>query len=88
MEYRNVGSSGLKVSEICLGTMTFGRDTGESEAQRIVDTALDGGVNFFDTANSYVQGASERLLGQALKGQRDRVVIATKFFNPMGVGRE
>lgn len=86
VEYRNLGASGLKVSEICLGTMTFGRDTDEREAQRIVEVALDAGVNFFDTANSYIRGASERLLGRALKGKRDRAVVASKFFNPVGSG--
>jgi aryl-alcohol dehydrogenase-like predicted oxidoreductase len=86
MEYRRLGRSGLKVSEICLGTMTFGQDTDETEARRLVDMALDAGVNFFDTADSYGSGRSEVMLGKALKGRRREATIATKFFNPMGPG--
>lgn len=86
MEYRRMGRSGLKVSEVCLGTMTFGHGTDEAEAQAIVDLALDAGINFFDTANSYSNGRSEELLGKALKGRRRDAVVATKFFNPMGSG--
>lgn len=86
MEYRRMGRSGLKVSEICLGTMTFGHGTDEAESKRIVDLALDAGVNFFDTANGYADGESEILLGKALKGRREDAVIATKVFNPMGKG--
>ncbi len=86
MEYRQVGRSGLKVSEICLGTMTFGHGTDEKESAAMVARALDLGVNFFDTANSYADAQSERLLGKALSGRRDRAVVATKFYNPMGGG--
>jgi aryl-alcohol dehydrogenase-like predicted oxidoreductase len=86
MEYRRMGRTGLKVSELCLGTMTFGVTADEATAARMVDAALDAGVNFFDTANSYAGGESERLLGKALGGRRDQVVVATKFFNPMGGG--
>jgi aryl-alcohol dehydrogenase-like predicted oxidoreductase len=86
MEYRRIGRSGLKVSEICVGTMTFGYTSDEAEAGRIVDLALDAGVNFFDTADSYAKGQSEVLLGKALKGRRRDVVVATKFFNPVGPG--
>ena len=86
MEYRRLGKSGLKVSEICLGTMTFGHGADEAEANRMVQLALDAGVNFFDTANSYGDGESEILLGKALKGRRRDAVVATKFFNPMGTG--
>ncbi len=86
MEYRRLGKSGLKVSEICLGTMTFGHGADEAEANRMVHLACDAGVNFFDTANSYGDGESEVLLGKALKGRRRDAVVATKFFNPMGTG--
>jgi len=86
MEYRNLGRSGLKVSEICLGTMTFGQKTDEDEARRMVDLAIDAGVTFFDTADGYGHGASEMILGRALKGRRRDAVVATKFFNPMGPG--
>lgn len=84
MEYRRMGRTGLKVSEICLGTMTFGHGTDQAEATRIVDLAFAAGVNFFDTANAYGNGQSEILLGEALKGRRKDAIIATKVFNPMG----
>ena len=86
MEYRRLGKSGLKVSEICLGTMTFGHGADEAESERMVHLAWDAGVNFFDTANSYGEGESEVLLGKALKGRRRDAIVATKFFNPMGKG--
>ena len=86
MEYRRLGNCGLKVSEICLGTMTFGHGTDEEESERMVHLAWDTGVNFFDTANSYGGGQSEILLGKALKGRRRDAIVATKFFNPMGPG--
>jgi aryl-alcohol dehydrogenase-like predicted oxidoreductase len=86
MEYRRLGRTGLKVSEICLGTMTFGKGADKAEAKRMVDLAIDAGVNFFDTADSYAGGRSETLLGEALQGRRREVIIATKFFNPMGSG--
>jgi aryl-alcohol dehydrogenase-like predicted oxidoreductase len=84
MDYRRLGRAGLKVSEICIGTMTFGNGADQAEASRMVSAALDAGVTFFDTANSYVGGVSETMLGNALKGRRDDAVIASKFFNPMG----
>lgn len=84
MQYRNLGRAGLKVSEICLGTMTFGNGADQGEATRMVGAAFDAGVNFFDTANSYVGGVSETMLGNALKGRRHDAVIASKVFNPMG----
>jgi aryl-alcohol dehydrogenase-like predicted oxidoreductase len=86
MEYRRLGRSGLKISEICLGTMTFGHGTDASEAQRITRDALDAGVTFFDTADGYSDGASETMLGQALGARRREAVIATKVFNAMGPG--
>lgn len=86
MQYRNLGRSGLKVSEICLGTMTFGHTTDETEALAMVDASFDAGVNFFDTANAYNAGASEMILGHVLKDRRHDAVIATKHFNPMGPG--
>lgn len=84
MNYRRLGRTGLKVSEICLGTMTFGHGTNEAEATRIVDLAFDAGINFFDTANSYADSESEMILGKALQRRRRNAVVATKFFNPMG----
>ena len=87
MEYRRLGRTGLKVSEVCLGSMTFGTtDWGieESEAKSILDVALDSGVNIIDTANSYAEGRSETMLGRMLDGRRDKLIIATKVFNPTG----
>ena len=86
MEYRKMGRSGLKVSEMCLGTMTFGHGADEAESKRMVDLALSAGINFFDTADSYADVQSEVFLGKALKGRRRDAVVATKFFNPMGPG--
>ena len=86
MEYRWIGESGLRVSEFCLGTMTFGHGTDSADASRMVSMAYDMGVTFFDTANSYAAGESERMLGTALGSRRWEVVVATKFTNPMGPG--
>jgi aryl-alcohol dehydrogenase-like predicted oxidoreductase len=76
------------VSPLCLGAMNFGGPTPEDEAIRIIDTALDGGINFIDTANVYHAGESERVVGKALKqnGKRQQVVLATKANGPMGQG--
>jgi aryl-alcohol dehydrogenase-like predicted oxidoreductase len=84
MRYRSLGRSGPKVSELCLGTMTFGGQVDEATSQRIFEAALDGGINFFDTANIYNKGLSERIVGSALKGRRDRVIVATKVRARMG----
>jgi aryl-alcohol dehydrogenase-like predicted oxidoreductase len=94
MEHRQLGASGLRVSALGLGTMTFGgRDrfasvgsTGVEAAQRHVDRCLDAGINLIDTADVYSQGLAEEILGEALKGRRDRVVLATKARMPMGAG--
>ena len=94
MEYRQLGSSGLRVSALTLGTMTFGgRDnfaavgsTDVAAATRQVDLCLDRGVNFIDTANVYSGGVSEDIVGAAIKGRRDRLVLATKARMPMGDG--
>ncbi|MCF7947620.1 MAG: aldo/keto reductase [Spirochaetia bacterium] len=84
MHYVHLGNSGLRVSDFCLGTMTYGHSTDYKEAQRIVSAALDAGITFFDTANAYSLGESEEMLGAALGARRQDVVIATKFTNPMG----
>jgi aryl-alcohol dehydrogenase (NADP+) len=86
MDYRNLGSSGIKVSPVCLGTMLFGDRTDAAEAGRIVDSARAAGINFIDTADSYVKGESERLVGKLLAGDRASWVVATKVGNPMGKG--
>ncbi len=87
MEYRQLGKSGLRVSEIGLGTNRFGSDTvGQNEVNNMVDAAIELGINFIDTANVYTKGQSEISLGKALKGRWDRVVLATKVFFPVGEG--
>lgn len=94
MEFRSLGTTGLKVSVLSFGTMSFaGNDrqsiigsTDVAEARRLVDRCLDAGVNLFDTADVYSRGESERVLGEALKGRRDRVVLATKVNGRMGDG--
>ncbi|WP_165072909.1 aldo/keto reductase [Paludisphaera rhizosphaerae] len=87
MRYRLLGGSGLRVSELCLGTMTFGEEWGwgssKDESRRVLDAFFEAGGNFIDTANVYTNGASETLLGEFLKGDRDRVVLATKYTNAM-----
>ena len=86
MEYRSLGSAGVKVSPICLGTMMFGGPCEAAESTRIMHKALDLGINFFDTANIYVDGQSEVVVGQAIAGRRDDVVLATKGRGAMGKG--
>jgi aryl-alcohol dehydrogenase-like predicted oxidoreductase len=84
MEYRRLGNTGLRVSPLVLGCMTFGREIDEASARPIIARALDAGINFFDTANVYSNGASEEIVGRALKDVRDKVVLATKVYGPMG----
>src|ERR671910_2470542 len=84
MEYARLGNTGLMVSELCLGCMTFGRETDEETSREIVGRFLDAGGNFIDTADVYSKGISEEITGRAIKGVRDDVVLATKVFFPMG----
>ncbi|GII57773.1 aldo/keto reductase [Planotetraspora thailandica] len=88
MHYRVLGRTGMKVSVHCLGTMMFGAvgNPDHDECARIVHAALDGGVNFVDTADMYSAGESEEIVGKALYGRRDEVVLATKVHFPMGEG--
>ena len=86
MEYRSLGDTGLMVSELCLGCMTFGREADEGDSRKIVERFLDAGGNFLDTADVYSKGLSEEITGRAIKGIRDDVVLATKVFFPMGEG--
>ena len=79
MRYRQVGSSGLTVSVVGLGTRLFGREADAPTSARVVDAALDVGITLIDTAHSYGEGESETVLGQALRGKRQRVVLSTKF---------
>jgi aryl-alcohol dehydrogenase-like predicted oxidoreductase len=85
MEYRSLGRTGVKVSPLCLGTMMFGRTTGEAESIPIIEHALASGINFVDTADIYGVGESESIVGKVLAtgGRRARVVLATKVFFPM-----
>jgi len=85
MEARRLGRSGIEVAPIALGTMMFGAwgNSDEAECRQMVDVAIDAGVTLFDTADMYDVGTSERILGAALRGRRDDVVIATKVGNPM-----
>ncbi|MBM3734125.1 MAG: aldo/keto reductase, partial [Acidimicrobiia bacterium] len=85
MKLVRMGRSGLEVSPLCLGTMMFGARTDAKEAGRIVAHARDAGVNFIDTADTYVQGESERIVGKLIARDRDGWVLATKAGNPMGV---
>jgi aryl-alcohol dehydrogenase-like predicted oxidoreductase len=94
MDYRQLGASGLRVSALSLGTMTFGgRDrfasvgtTDVAAATRQIDLCLDAGVNLIDTADVYSDGLSEQILGEAIKGRRDKLLVATKARFPMGPG--
>jgi aryl-alcohol dehydrogenase-like predicted oxidoreductase len=86
MQMRTLGRSGVQVSEFCLGAMMFGPwgEPDHDECARITHRALDAGINFIDTADVYSAGESEEIVGKAIAGRRDEVVLATKFFAPMG----
>ena len=86
MEYRTLGPTGVKVTPLCLGAMMFGAwgNTDHDESIRIIHRALDAGVNFVDTADVYSRGESEEIVGRALRGRRDQVVLATKVHGTMG----
>ncbi len=87
MYYRYLGRTGLKVSELCLGAMTFGRETDEADSHKMLDRFVEAGGNFIDTADIYSRGLSEEIVGQWLQGKnRDELVIATKVRFPMGEG--
>jgi aryl-alcohol dehydrogenase-like predicted oxidoreductase len=96
MELRNLGKSGLRVSALSLGAMTFGESSTfmkgvtspDEEARRVFDAAIDAGVNLVDTANVYSEGRSEELTGQWIRGKRDRVLLATKCRFPIGFGQK
>ncbi len=86
MKYRNLGNSGLRVSEIGLGTNTFGQAADELASLAIVNRAIEIGINYIDTADMYAQGRSEELVGKAVKSRRSQVIIASKFRRTMGDG--
>ncbi|MEX2524342.1 MAG: aldo/keto reductase, partial [Gammaproteobacteria bacterium] len=85
MQVRPLGKTGLRVSPLCLGAMMFGEmgNTDHDDCIKIIHRALDAGINFIDTADVYSRGESEEIVGKALKGKRDDVILATKFFGPM-----
>ena len=86
METKILGATGLRVSRFCLGTMMFGAmgNPDHDDCSKIIDRAIDAGINFIDTADVYSHGESEKIVGKAIKGKRDDLVLATKFFFPMG----
>ncbi|MEW5718788.1 MAG: aldo/keto reductase, partial [Chloroflexota bacterium] len=84
MQYRSLGRTGVKVTPLCLGTMNFGTPTNETDSIQIVHAALDCGINFVDTANTYNGGQSEIIVGKALAGRRDKVILATKVHGKVG----
>jgi aryl-alcohol dehydrogenase-like predicted oxidoreductase len=86
MQYRTLGKTGIKVSPYCLGAMMFGAvgNPDHDDSIRIIQKALDAGINFIDTADAYSRGESEEIVGKALKGRRDNIVLATKAHLPMG----
>jgi aryl-alcohol dehydrogenase-like predicted oxidoreductase len=89
MEHRPLGRTGVSVSKMCLGAMMFGSwgNADHDDSIRIIHAALDAGINFVDTADVYGAGESEEIVAKALQGRRDDVILATKFFNPMGEDR-
>ncbi len=84
MQYRKLGRTGLKVSEVCLGTMSFGYPTEEADALRMMKHAYSKGINFIDTAPAYNQGKAQEMVGKGLKGERDKWILATKFVPRIG----
>ncbi len=86
MKYNRMGKTGLKVSEICLGSMTFGGQADLNESRRIVDVSAEAGVNFIDTADVYTGGKSEEFVGTILEGRRKNFIVATKLFGAVGPG--
>src|SRR5437764_12255232 len=86
MERTTLGATGIQVSRYCLGAMMFGAwgNRDHDDCIRIIHAALDAGINFVDTADVYSGGESEEIVGKALQGRRDEVVLATKFVAPMG----
>src|SRR3954463_5716529 len=84
MNYRPLGRTGVQVSQLCFGTMSFGGDADEAASAEMFKAVRDIGINFFDTADQYNKGRSEEILGKLARGDRESLVIATKCFNPTG----
>jgi len=86
MEYRFLGKTGVKVSQLCFGTMSFGGDADEETSAALYHRCREAGINFFDCANMYQRGMAEEILGRLIHDERDQVVITTKAYFPMGEG--
>lgn len=84
MDYRHLGRTGLQVSQLCFGTMSFGGDADAKESGRMYKAVRDAGINFLDCADAYSKGEAEKILGKLMRGHRDEVVVTSKCFNPMG----
>jgi len=84
MKYKLLGRTGVKVSELCFGTMSFGGDADEATSAALFKAARDAGINFYDCADQYNKGKAEEILGRLMKGQRENLVVTTKCFNPAG----
>src|SRR5260370_9239009 len=84
MKYKHLGRTGISVSELCFGTMSFGGDADEATSTALYKEVRDAGINFFDCANEYNKGKSEEILGRLAKGHRDHLLLTTKCFNPTG----
>ena len=84
MKHRQLGKTGVQVSQLCFGTMSFGGDADPQESARMYRACRDAGINFFDSADQYNKGRSEEILGSLMRGERENLVIATKCFNPTG----
>ena len=84
MQHRLLGRTGVRVSRLCLGTMSFGGDADESESAKMYRACREVGINFFDCADQYNKGRSEQILGELTRGHRDELVITTKCYNPSG----
>jgi aryl-alcohol dehydrogenase-like predicted oxidoreductase len=84
MKFRALGGTGVQVSQLCFGTMSFGGDADEAASAKMFRACREAGINYFDTADQYNKGRSEEILGELIGGQRDELVIATKCYNPMG----
>src|SRR5215471_7915160 len=87
-EKRKLKHTDLEVSRFCFGTMTLGKPLDQAGTDEVISRCIDAGINFFDTANMYNAGVAETLLGNALKGRRDKVVLASKVFYKMGDARD
>lgn len=86
MKYRYLGRTGIQVSELCMGTMTFGRESDEATSGAVFNRCREAGINFFDCANVYSEGRAELILGELIQDCRDELIITSKFGSPMGTG--